>query len=308
VEEAMKKAEQASGPVVKPVMVRACAACRPLLAGPAVALSLIVLPLGSQALAEDVTSLATLNLSGKASGPPDWVITLGAGAEYGPRYPGASSYGLSPVPADFDIRRAGEDAALSAPDDGFSFSVLDLGGFSFGPVASYRSGRSRSDNRDLASLHDISFTFDAGAFAEYWVVPQVLRTRAELRQALHGSYGAVLDLSADLFTVMGPAVVSIGPRLSAANGPYMRTYFGISDDEAGAAPFDTVYQAKAGVQSLGVTAALSYAFSPSWRATVYDNFDRLVGDAADSPIARDGSVNQNTLGLSLSYTFGLKFQ
>jgi outer membrane scaffolding protein for murein synthesis (MipA/OmpV family) len=41
---------------------------------------------------------------------------------------------------------------------------------------------------------------------------------------------------------------------------------------------------------------------------VYDKYNRLIGDAADSPIVSDiGSVDQNTIGITLSRSFEVPF-
>jgi outer membrane scaffolding protein for murein synthesis (MipA/OmpV family) len=52
----------------------------------------------------------------------------------------------------------------------------------------------------------------------------------------------------------------------------------------------------------------SYQFTDTMSLQVYDRFDRLVGDAADSPIVTEiGSANQNTIGIVLSRSFEISF-
>ncbi|MEP6592929.1 MAG: MipA/OmpV family protein, partial [Acidobacteriota bacterium] len=65
------------------------------------------------------------------------------------------------------------------------------------------------------------------------------------------------------------------------------------------------FDAGAGVESLGVAAASLYQFSASRGLYGYLKYDRLVGDAAGSPITRSlGSRDQWSGGVALSYTFG----
>ena len=46
--------------------------------------------------------------------------------------------------------------------------------------------------------------------------------------------------------------------------------------------------------------------SEQWATTVYAGYDRLVGDAGDSPITRRlGSQDQFTVGARLSYSFAI---
>jgi outer membrane protein len=59
------------------------------------------------------------------------------------------------------------------------------------------------------------------------------------------------------------------------------------------------------VQAVGVTAGYLRQLTPRWGIYSYAKYDRLVGDAADSPIVRQfGSRDQFSGGLALTYTFG----
>lgn len=265
-------------------------------------------PAYSSAWAQEASPYSLLNFSSQPAAAPDWIITLGAGLQYGPSYEGASKTSLSVLPSDFDIRRVGEPEGFSAPDDGFSISVFDDNRFSFGPVADFRGGRSRSDDRSLAGLHALPFTVDAGLFGEYWLIEDRLRAHVEIRQALRGRQGMVADFATDWVQPYQAFTFSLGPRLSLANGTYMRSSFSISDAEAARNGLVTAYHASSGLKSVGALASAAYRFNPAWKATVYYKYDRLVGDAADSPItSRIGSPNQSTVGLNLSYSFGVKF-
>jgi outer membrane protein len=129
-----------------------------------------------------------------------------------------------------------------------------------------------------------------------------------VRQALRARQGLAADLAADWVQPLDAFTFSLGPRLSAGSGTYMRSSFGISEGEAALNRLVTPYHPSAGIKSVGALASMSYQFSPAWKATLYDRYDRLVGNAADSPItAHIGSPNQNTVGVDLSYSFGLKF-
>ena len=58
------------------------------------------------------------------------------------------------------------------------------------------------------------------------------------------------------------------------------------------------------VQAAGVVASYSRQLTPTWGVYGYAKYDRLVGDAADSPVvARYGSRSQPSAGLALTYTF-----
>ncbi|MEK1854072.1 MAG: MipA/OmpV family protein [Phyllobacterium sp.] len=65
---------------------------------------------------------------------------------------------------------------------------------------------------------------------------------------------------------------------------------------------------KAGIKSVGFVLGATYQLSDTTSLQVYDKFDRLVGDAANSPIVTNlGSANQNTVGFVLSRSFQIGF-
>lgn len=240
--------------------------------------------------------------------PHGWIVTLGVGTEYGPSYVGANDKSFSFVPS-FDIRRFGEEADLSAPDDNIDFTLFELGGIEIGPVVSLRGNRKSSDDPSLQGLAEIDWSVDAGAFAQYWPIQDKLRFRIEARQGLQHGDGFVADLGADWFQRAGKDLIfSIGPRLSFANSTYMQTNFGVgmADVENGA--LLPAYDARGGMKSVGVVASATYQLTDRMSVQIYDKFDRLIGDAANSPIVtQGGSPNQNSIGIILSRSFHLGF-
>jgi MipA family protein len=237
-----------------------------------------------------------------------WIVTLGAGAEYGPAYEGANKQVFSFVP-NFDIRRFGEPPEFSAPDDNFDFSLIEWKGLELGPVVGYRRGRSTSDDSALVGLQDFNWTLDPGVFAQYWLVPDTFRLRVEGREGLGNNDGFVADFAADFFQPIGPkVVVSAGPRLSLADSTYMSTNFSVTPQESAANGRLPAFDAGGGLKSVGFVVAAKYQFTEKMSLQIYDEYERLLGDAADSPIVSDiGSANQNTIGIVLSRSFEFSF-
>jgi outer membrane scaffolding protein for murein synthesis (MipA/OmpV family) len=256
----------------------------------------VLLPQGASA--EDADSKAAST----------WVVTLGASVEQGPDYPGASHHGLSYTPS-FDIRRLSDPDEYSPPDDNISLDVVNLGNFSAGPVIGFRDSRSPSDDRRLAGLQRINWDVDAGLAARYWIVPDRARAHVELRQAVSNDSGFVADLGLDYFHPLSEdLVISAGVRASLANGAYMQRYFGVSAADAARNGTVASFDADPGLKSVGFVVSASYAITPEWTAQVYDRFDRLTGDAANSPITSTfGNPNQNVIGISLSKSFNINF-
>ena len=236
---------------------------------------------------------------------PGWIVTLGAGTEYGPTFEGSGDNDFSFVP-NFDIRRANEPAGLSAPDDSIDFSLIELGGVELGPAANIRGSRSHTD---VHGVHEIDWSVDVGAFGQYWLIDNRLRIRAEARQGVQSDDGFVADFAVDWFQPVGDKfLLSAGPRASCADATYLENSFGVSSAEALDNGSLSAFSPDAGFKSVGFVVGATYQINPKTSLLVYDKFDRLVGDAADSPIVTDiGSPNQNTIGIVLSRSFHIGF-
>ena len=121
----------------------------------------------------------------------------------------------------------------------------------------------------------------------------MLLNRAEVRHGLRAHDGFAADFSADWVGKIDKLTLSAGPRLWGH-----RRQLGaaaVRRDPAASAHngFFIPYQVKGGVQSVRLGSTLSYDWSDQWRTTIFDRYDRLVGDAARSPITRRlGSSDQ----------------
>ncbi|MBZ6078871.1 MipA/OmpV family protein [Microvirga puerhi] len=261
------------------------------------ALALSVLP----AQAQDI-----LSPTPSAEASSAWIVTLTGTGLVSPKYEGASAYGLSGFPS-VGFRHPNEPEEFSAPDDSLDYTLFSTSGWKVGPVANIRSGRSAQDDSRLSGLRNYPWAIEAGVFVEYWPIQDRLRTRLEVRHGLHRHDGFVADLSADLIQKFGAFTLSGGPRASLADNSIMEKEFGISPAGALRNGMLPAFSAHGGVKSVGLEAAVSYDWSDQWRTTVFQRYDRLVGDAGASPITtRLGSRNQLIFGLELTYAFELR--
>ena len=118
---------------------------------------------------------------------------------------------------------------------------------------------------------------------------------------MSGHKGWVGEVSADYVARQGDDWL-FRHRATLGDAKYRNAYFGVRRrrDLRPAA-----YDVDGGIQSVGVTAGYHRMLGRRWGVAVYGRYDRLVGDAADSPIARQlGSRSQPSVGVALSYTFG----
>ena len=239
----------------------------------------------------------------------DWIVTLGASGRYGPRFDGARSYTVYGLPS-VSFRRANEPPIFTAPDDNFDYAVFGSPWFRVGPVANLRSERSDKSDAQLLGLDKVPWTIEAGVFGELWPIENTLRTRVEILHGLRENAGTVANFSADLVGRSWDRIpFSGGPRVSVADGDFMQFHFGVTPAAALRNGLVQPFDAKAGFKSAGYNLSVSYQWSPAWKSTIWQNYDRLVDDAGRSPItSKLGSANQFSLGLATYYSFGLPWK
>lgn len=249
----------------------------------------------------DLGSLRTMRPTADASGT--YVVTLTGNGMFMPRFPGSDRLTGIVYPS-VNIRLIEEPARFAAPDDGFSISVLDDNpSIRFGPVVRVQGGRYRSDDRRLFGLQKLNWSVEPGGFVEYFPV-SFIRARVELRYSLNGVEGLVGNAGLDFILPYDRFTFSLGPRIAFADANYMRDYFGVRPFEAALNGRVAAYRPGASVVSAGLLGAVSYKWNETWSTTGYVGYNRLVDDAARSPIPRViGSLDQLTFGASVSYSF-----
>ncbi|HVJ00775.1 MAG TPA: MipA/OmpV family protein, partial [Sphingomonas sp.] len=226
---------------------------------------------------------------------------IALGPQLVPSYPGADGHSLRPF-GDISIARGDRPFAFEAPDESFGLPLLRSRGFEAGPALNFEGRRRREEVG--ADLDEVGITVEAGGFAQYWLTPG-LRFRAEARKGIGGHKGWIGNVGADIVARDGDRwLVSAGPRVTFTDGRYQRAFFGVNAREAAATGLPT-FTPEGGVSAAGATVGAIYQFSPRWGVQGYAKYDRLISDAARSPVVRAfGSRDQFSGGLALSYTFG----
>ncbi|WP_447760413.1 MipA/OmpV family protein [Sphingopyxis panaciterrae] len=223
------------------------------------------------------------------------------GPQLSPAWPGAKDMTIGPY---VDVSRSPEGTPFEfeAPDESFGSPLLHSGNFAFGPAVGFIGKRTAADVE--ADLPKVGLSIEAGAFAQLSLTPE-FRVRVEGRKGLSGHKGWVGEVSADYIAREGDDwLFSIGPRVTLGDAKYQRAYFGVTP-AASAASGLAAFDPGGGIQSVGVTAGYLRQLGKRWGIGVYGRYDRLVGDAADSPVVRhSGSRSQPSAGIALSYTFG----
>ncbi len=235
--------------------------------------------------------------------PPQWFLTVGLGPEVVNQFPGSKTYTV--VPNGYIYRgHPGDPEPFIAPDDGFTIGLLDYGWFKAGPAARYVGRRGLSDgNGNFFGLHNVDGSIELGGFAEAWAY-DMFRAHAEVRQSVNGNHGLEANLSLDAVGRYGPWTLSAGPRFGFGNSTFMHAYYSVTPLESIVNGRVSPYLASGGFDSVGGLVSAKYKFSPSWAATVYGGYNRLVGSAGSSPISNNlGSKDEFSGGVTIAYTF-----
>ena len=233
-----------------------------------------------------------------------YTVTLGAGAQFSPEYPGADSLRFYPVPS-IGVRRQGDPLSFEAPDEGWGFGVLgedDV--FDFGPAVQWEAKRREEDVG--AAVGEVDNSLEVGGFVEAMVIPDTFRLRIEGRKGLGGHDAWVGDLSADFIVRdRDTYIFSIGPRARWSDNDYHDAYYSVTPAVAAVTGLPA-FDAGAGFYAVGVAAGLTYKLDRHWGLYGWAGYDRLIDDAADSPIVRQfGSRDQFSAGFAVIYEFDI---
>lgn len=234
--------------------------------------------------------------TGDAVSKRQYEIELGIGAMVAPRFSSSESYLVSPVP----ILSVGR---FYLPGLGQVVDGRRKSGVFFFPSFGFVGERSSDDARDLTGTKDVDWALELGFGAGYRA--EHFRVFGELRQGINGHTGQVGQLGLDGIIYPSERLeISVGPRAGFATDEYVDTYFGVTASEAAASGGRlSAYDPSGGFTSVGVAGRMSYDWTDRTRLHLMGGYDRLVGDAADSPITAQGSKNQFRIGAGVSYKF-----
>ncbi len=226
-------------------------------------------------------------------------FSLSGGAQSAPAYFGASKMRISP--------------AVS-----FGFQGLRLGGVALGDVdtterfipgtglrGAFRVLAARDGTAELTGMRDIKTAVELGLglhhTARNWQV------YGELRKGVTGHKGFAGDLGANvIYRPLDGLTLHAGPRAAFGNSEFTRTYFGVTGAEALASGL-AAYAPTGGLYALGFEVGGYQALNRDWGVNATIRYDRLQGDAATSPIVRQGSRDQVTATIGLTRNFNFRF-
>jgi len=228
----------------------------------------------------------------------DWQIRLGVLAGFKPEYEGSDDYESVLAP---NWRVAWRRTVIL---QGRNLRVQYRGdNYRVGALVGRESGRDEDDNDNLEGLGDVDSGWSAGLFGRYDITERV-RLQAEGRQEFAGGHsGLVVDAGAEVTLPFNSPLLRAYAGVTYASSDYMEEFFSISNKQSAASGKPT-FDADAGIKNVTLSLSAGYDITDNWVIGAIIRYDRLVGDAEDSPIVDDGgSRDQFTGGVSLAYQF-----
>lgn len=215
---------------------------------------------------------------------------VGIGASYGPSYMGSDEDETSP----WLILRNG---SLSRPTaDG---ATTD--GFSVVPSFNYVGRRDADDFDSLSGMDDIKAAGEVGLRLGYDQGPSTgyvtLRKGFGGHHGVTGEFGAKYRYDAsDRLTLWGIAEAKYG------DNKFNDTYFGVTDDEAVTSQYDS-YSPGGGIYAASVGVQARYSLTENMAVLGEVEYERLLGDSADSPLVEDKGQPKVKLGIVRHFDF-----
>lgn len=231
----------------------------------------------------------------------DWYLTIGATGMIAPDFEGSKKYLFSATPI-ISLGKAGNPVRFSSRNDNISLALVDQGDLRVGLNGKFLWKRD-NDEDAIRGLDPVRWGGEIGGFFEFYPLDW-MRMRTEVRHGVRAHKGVVADIAVDAFHDVTPEIrLSGGPRVSFASAKYFDAYYGVNAAEAVRSGLSE-YDPGSGIRSMGVGGAITWKVSDPVTTSLFGEYSRLMGPAADSSIVRErGTRNQFTFGASASYRF-----
>jgi outer membrane scaffolding protein for murein synthesis (MipA/OmpV family) len=224
----------------------------------------------------------------------DWKVTVGVGAIYMPEYEGSDEFEVQPYPlisADF-----GERVHLNT--EGLTVDLFERNGFRVGLKGGVEMGRKEDDSDYLRGLGDIDIGGVIGGIVSYETGP--FEVYATLDKTIGGSEGLTGTFGAKASHRYERFIFSADVSGTWADDNHMESYFGVTSAQSARSGLPE-YEAKAGIKRVDVRGSITYMMTESWMVTGAAGTGFLLGDAKDSPIAKN-DIQPFTM-LAVGYRF-----
>src|SRR5215467_5696755 len=235
---------------------------------------------------------------------PSWRVSLGAGLDYVPKFPGSDGHKILPLP--FVAASYGRFFFGAFPGAaslaGVGVNLYQDRNWRLGVALSAGlAERKESDDARLRGLGDVDRTASAGVAVAYTQSWYVLGASV-LTDILNHGQGTLVSVNAiarhrasDRLTFFG------GPGVTWADATYTQTFFGVNAEQSAASGLPQ-FQTHPGLNSARLGLGAGYRIDERWSALGFASLSTLLGDAVNSPITE--SRSQYFLGVAVFYRFG----
>lgn len=248
--------------------------------------------------------------------PNEKINFIGLGVASVPDYYGSSTNKGSALPLARYTFSRDRYVQLLGPE--LTLNLIESKVWRAGPLL--RSRQRRDDDVDdevVKRMRPIASATELGVFASYHLYLDT--------EPLHKVvfYGDVVSNTTDVYTgatgnlrvtyyhpfsrwINRPSVGSIGLGLFFASEGFNRTYFGVTGSDVALYPSrrGAAFLPESGLTSVKIPFSVTTQLQRNWLLTVGGRYERLLGDAKDSPLVEErGDPNQWGLGLAVSYLF-----
>lgn len=245
-----------------------------------------------------------------AEEPPTSFIPnfVGLGVGVTPEYSGSDDYVWGAAPGlYYQFKDSNRFIEWYGPI--LDINLLDSPNWQVGPIFSYQFGRSDVDDEVIDRLSDVDSTIQGGLIVSYIYnnlegIPWRFRVGAQVMGDLGDVYsGTNSSLWANFwFPISRKAVIGLGGGASWASSSYNQAYYGITPKDARASGLP-VFTPGGGLTQWYAWPAVVVQITPEWYAGAGLLYQRISGDAADSPIVKRGDANQWSGGVGVGYAW-----
>jgi outer membrane protein len=159
-------------------------------------------------------------------------------------------------------------------------------------------GRRESESSQLEGLGDIRSTLRARLGVRWEPAPSWQLSLGSSFDLLDRVGGLLLTAGVSRsFQLDQRQRVTLGASISGAADGYLQTWYGVTPQQSAASGYP-VYRAGDGLRDVSVSATWRKEFSPQWAGFASVGASRLLGPAADSPLAHRRGGASASLGLA----------
>ena len=235
------------------------------------------------------------------------LISLGIGSA--PDYSGSSNNtaGLAPA-ARYKFQNSERFVLLLGPT--LTFNLVDSTRWRAGPLFNYRFPRDEEvEDAVVRQMRPIDAEIEAGVFVQYNMPLSAtpfhqLNFSGDIAASSNGSVGHLRMMYWQ--PISTGVIANIGVGITYGNDEFVQTYYGVSGSDIALFPSlgGKAYSPSGGITGVNVPFGISVALSRQWLMSAGGRYERLQGDAADSPIvSQRGKASQWIYGVGVSYLF-----